>query len=716
MIGALEKNYLQYVTAIETDLEAEKSHNKRSVEKIAAHLGITNQNIIKELTELAIVRAARRLATIPELITIEQRFKKIVELYKNQATLSHRTSHSMKFQQYSTPAPIAYLMGIYISTPQKENSLYFEPSAGNGLLTIALPIKRTFVNEIDEVRLANLHTQSFSNISRLDASKPFEKYPYRFDGIVSNPPFGHDDPVRYAEYTFKSLEQIMVLRGLDCMRNDGKAAVIIGGHTEWDKNGRIQAGKNLIFFNYLYNHYNVEDVINIDGHKLYSRQGTAFNVRLILINGRKYKPVGYSPLKDDQDTVVNTFDELFRRIGNLIPSINSSNRHMEINSELPAISQSQKVINDAIEHPKERERFSSVRQIDRSEITTDPKTFQGRQSSFAKETVDKIVSEGFDKSQDPIIVWFDEMARKYVVISGHSRWEASEILYNRGDTSLKMMPVKVFIGDKDDAIDYAIIESNRSGKSEGLISDVLAFKKAADKGMNKSELLRYFKPESYLSLLKDLSLLNINGRFLEYLSSSSEQSFPYLKRNAQWVGNLRRIYPQLSDSHEAEVFDYLYKKGSTGLNTSKDTLYNLIDRKVMAIDFDSSAPLNLSNMPAVNVYSDPIREQIKDVEKIIADLSRQRAQKEELIARAKAENMRDAIMRITDQVKDINTIILRKIEEKQRLEKMIGKVEREVTFDLFSIPDEPSNADAENEKKKAKLKARAKFLFLAAQF
>ena len=38
------------------------------------------------------------------------------------------------------------------------------------------------------------------------------------------------------------------------------------------------------------------DVININGAKLYSRQGTSFDVRLILIDGRKELPFGAAPI------------------------------------------------------------------------------------------------------------------------------------------------------------------------------------------------------------------------------------------------------------------------------------------------------------------------------------------------------------------------------------------------------------------------------------
>jgi hypothetical protein len=104
----------------------------------------------------------------------------------------------------------------------------------------------------------------------------------------------------------------MALRALDCMKDNGKAAIIIGGHTRYDKKGRIQKGKNRFFFNYLFSRYNVVDVIPIDGSKLYSRQGTSFDTRLMLIDGRKSQPSGAAPLRNaERDAVVDSFEELY---------------------------------------------------------------------------------------------------------------------------------------------------------------------------------------------------------------------------------------------------------------------------------------------------------------------------------------------------------------------------------------------------------------------
>ena len=61
-----------FVNRMEYDLQRNVSHNKISVEKIAAYFGITNKNEVKELTELAIVNRARLLAHSEG--TVKERF------------------------------------------------------------------------------------------------------------------------------------------------------------------------------------------------------------------------------------------------------------------------------------------------------------------------------------------------------------------------------------------------------------------------------------------------------------------------------------------------------------------------------------------------------------------------------------------------------------------------------------------------------------------
>lgn len=309
-----------FVAKVEEVLQSDTAQNKRSIEKLAATYGITDKTLVKELTELAIVKVARSYAHAAG--SIRDRFTRIVELYYRQVNLSHRTSQSILLQQYSTPAPISYLAGIFCELDQLQSTgeFAFEPSAGNGLLTIAANPEHVCVNEIDSVRNDNLISQGYHEVMQADATKSFDRYPKKFKAVLTNPPFGTlDTPVSFEEYKITTLEQLMALRALETMMDDGKAAIIVGGHTRWDALGRVQAGRNRIFFNYLFSHYHVSDVINISGKKLYSRQGTSFDVRMILLDGRKAKPAGVAPLYNpEHDKIVQTFEELFERVMSLV--------------------------------------------------------------------------------------------------------------------------------------------------------------------------------------------------------------------------------------------------------------------------------------------------------------------------------------------------------------------------------------------------------------
>lgn len=305
-----------YILKIRAELKQGIRYSKTTIESLAKGYGITNKNLVKEFTELAIVLNAREIAHDSSLTTYEK-YLDIVALYQSQVNLSMRTSMSVLMQQYSTPAPISFLASSYVLKPDRQEALYLEPSSGNGLLTIALPYRQTYVNELDDVRLSNLKEQPFAKVSSWDALNPPMAFTGKFDGVVTNPPFGFlSEPILFGNFRIKRLEHAMCLAALRCMKDDGKAAIIIGGHTTWDEQGRVTTGHNRIFLNYLYHFYKVEDIIPINGKKLYSRQGTSFNTRLILINGAKERPEGAAPLKNKlHSTVVDTHEELWERVG-----------------------------------------------------------------------------------------------------------------------------------------------------------------------------------------------------------------------------------------------------------------------------------------------------------------------------------------------------------------------------------------------------------------
>ena len=280
--------------------------------QIAERLGLKDikDTDLQELAETAIVKRARGIAS-SESTNDAVKFERIKTLYENQPSLNQRDSERVMKGQFSTPAPYAFLADMYVKGNGKVIESALEPSAGNGMLTIGLPMDKVHVNDIDAQRLANLRRQGFKNITSQDGTQPFADKDV--DVVVTNPPFGSATPKEYDGYKISSLEGQMAINALESMKDDGRAAIIIGGKTEYAKNGSLNP-KDKAFLGYLYSHYNVEDVINVDG-SLFAKQGTTFPTRIILINGRRLNENAFPPVKDKaRAETVKDYDELYKRI------------------------------------------------------------------------------------------------------------------------------------------------------------------------------------------------------------------------------------------------------------------------------------------------------------------------------------------------------------------------------------------------------------------
>ena len=280
--------------------------------QIAERVGLKDikDTDLQELAETAIVKRARGIAS-SESTNDAVKFERIKTLYENQPSLNQRDSERVMKQQYSTPAPYAFLADMYVKGNGKVIDSALEPSAGNGMLTIGLPMDKVHVNDIDAQRLANLRRQGFKNVTSQDGTQPFNVKPV--DIVITNPPFGSATPKDYDGYKISSLEGQMAINALESMKGDGRAAIIIGGNTEYAKNGSLKP-KDKAFLGYLYSHYNVEDVINVDG-SLYAKQGTSYPTRMILINGRRLNENAFPPVKDKaRAEAVKDYDELYKRI------------------------------------------------------------------------------------------------------------------------------------------------------------------------------------------------------------------------------------------------------------------------------------------------------------------------------------------------------------------------------------------------------------------
>lgn len=297
---------------------------KKMASKYPALKDISDTDL-QELVELAMTQLTRSEALVNIDGTAEQQrsaYDHIVNLYQIQPSLNARDSERLIKQQYSTPTPFGYVMGQFVRAGGKSVDSMLEPSAGNGALTITVDPSVVHVNDIDEARLANLRKLGFGQVTAQDALLPFSGD--MVDVVMTNPPFGTvTEKVYDGVFRISSLEGQMAINALEQMKDDGRAAIVIGGNTSYRTNGSMNP-KDAAFFGYLYSHYNVADVINISGKALYSRNGTGYDVRMILIDGRKtgeFKRV-FPPVKAKaRAEQITTFDELYKRVQDDIQQI-----------------------------------------------------------------------------------------------------------------------------------------------------------------------------------------------------------------------------------------------------------------------------------------------------------------------------------------------------------------------------------------------------------
>lgn len=280
--------------------------------------------LLQELVEDGLVGAAREVVNKYGSESKDS-YDLICKLYDMQPTIAARSSNRIKMQQYSTPLPMAW-NAAHFAMSGKQGGKVLEPTAGNGMLVFAVPANQVHANELDETRVNNLREQGFAEVTQQDATEPFEGGK-QYDAIIANPPFGSREAVDYDGKMIPGLDPQITLNALSSMNDDGKAAIIIGGNMEYAKNGSIKSMKP--FFTYLYDHYNVKGVVDMDG-KLYAKQGTTFPTRMILIDGRRSEEeraqtTVYPPVESNAVAKVSSFEELYNTVNDIINSKEKTN-------------------------------------------------------------------------------------------------------------------------------------------------------------------------------------------------------------------------------------------------------------------------------------------------------------------------------------------------------------------------------------------------------
>lgn len=244
-------------------------------------------------------------------VSNKQDFEKVVNLHLHQPTRKILGVSELQMQQFSTPitiAAIAQKLLLSSSEYKTTKKSILEPTIGNGSLVsqfVDVPLLNIVGTEIDSNRVRNL--QAFFNANLTNSNLKvvegdFSKISVlqlnnnnKYDFTIANPPFGSIDKTAISlitaddvqiNFSTQRLDHKILLDSLNLRQDFGRSVFIIGSDSFYEK-GTLKGGsKNL--FNFLYDNYNVEGAIELDG-SLYKKQGTKTNVRLLIIGEKLEK-------------------------------------------------------------------------------------------------------------------------------------------------------------------------------------------------------------------------------------------------------------------------------------------------------------------------------------------------------------------------------------------------------------------------------------------
>ena len=194
-------------------------------------------------------------------------------------TQTWRSNGQIKWQQFSTPPAMAYLLSYLLNFKTGEQVL--EPSAGTGNLAVwsrGFGLT-TYTNEIDSRRRDLLTRLGFMptsfNAEYIHDFLPDEIEP---DCILMNPPFssnGGRTANNSSKFGFRHVES-----ALERLKKGGKFGIILGNSAGLD----TRTGEK--FWRKMSDRIGIKTIIKIAG-KEYSKNGTSVDVNLI--TGTKYQ-------------------------------------------------------------------------------------------------------------------------------------------------------------------------------------------------------------------------------------------------------------------------------------------------------------------------------------------------------------------------------------------------------------------------------------------
>lgn len=281
-----------------------------------------------------------------------------------------------------------------------------------------------------------------------------------------------------------------------------------------------------------------------------------------------------------------------------------------------------------------------------------------------------------------IVLWKDKKGNQYV-LSGHSRYNSAKFLSQFPEfKEFESVPVVMY--SEVEGIDYEkakelALTSNYMGEKQSLVSNIKYLKNLRDKGLSEEEIKQRAKEffNKLGSRYYAYSMLSTDGKTMQMLSTMETDNDAL--ESAYWIARARMLFPELNDSHENEMYDFLieenrYKSSSIPKLTAWQ---DFISKRVNSAGWSYDKPLNLKGVHKIGYNEMKFEEALREIDDKIKEVEDQIKKK---ITELQSQNLPQD--KIAEAIKSLNDYRARLITERIAL---ANKRQQAIEEDLKQI-------------------------------
>lgn len=223
-----------------------------------------------------------------------------------------------------------------------------------------------------------------------------------------------------------------------------------------------------------------------------------------------------------------------------------------------------------------------------------------------------------------ILLWKDSK-KNLKLLSGHSRTAAADFLQKHFD-EFKELPAMIEEGISFDEAQKKALSSNVKATPESIVSHANRLRRLRSQGKGEKDISTIAKSFFNRDAQKviNISYLDPDGYMFKALELAPNDKD--LIAVSTWIGNVRSQFPQLTKSHENEIYKYLIDEKMYKTKIKNQTeLGDLIERRVNNFQFNPEQPLNLKNTASkggavMQQYEIEVADKRSDLDKAKRDL------------------------------------------------------------------------------------------------